>query len=79
MRSEEHVGDAADGTGVDRVEHEDGLVRARLRERVEMVAEPLVRHRDHLDALAAAGADEAILVLDPIDAGAVGRVADVLF
>jgi alkanesulfonate monooxygenase SsuD/methylene tetrahydromethanopterin reductase-like flavin-dependent oxidoreductase (luciferase family) len=35
--------------------------------------------RGHLDALAAAGADEAILVLDPIDAGAVGRVADVLF
>jgi hypothetical protein len=35
--------------------------------------------REHLDALAAAGADEAILVLDPIDAGAVGRVADVLF
>jgi alkanesulfonate monooxygenase SsuD/methylene tetrahydromethanopterin reductase-like flavin-dependent oxidoreductase (luciferase family) len=35
--------------------------------------------RDHLDALGAAGADEAILVLDPIDAGAVGRVADVLF
>jgi alkanesulfonate monooxygenase SsuD/methylene tetrahydromethanopterin reductase-like flavin-dependent oxidoreductase (luciferase family) len=37
------------------------------------------RLRGHLDALAAAGADEAILVLDPIDAGAVGRVADVLF
>jgi alkanesulfonate monooxygenase SsuD/methylene tetrahydromethanopterin reductase-like flavin-dependent oxidoreductase (luciferase family) len=35
--------------------------------------------RGHLDALAAAGADEAILVLDPIDAGAVGRAADVLF
>jgi probable F420-dependent oxidoreductase len=35
--------------------------------------------REQLDALAAAGADEAILVLDPIDAGAVGRVADVLF
>jgi alkanesulfonate monooxygenase SsuD/methylene tetrahydromethanopterin reductase-like flavin-dependent oxidoreductase (luciferase family) len=35
--------------------------------------------RVHLEALAAAGADEAILVLDPIDAGAVGRVADVLF
>jgi len=34
--------------------------------------------REHLDGLAAAGADEAILVLDPIDAGAVGRVADVL-
>jgi alkanesulfonate monooxygenase SsuD/methylene tetrahydromethanopterin reductase-like flavin-dependent oxidoreductase (luciferase family) len=40
---------------------------------------PEERLRDHLDALAAAGADEAILVLDPIDAGAVGRVADVLF
>jgi len=39
----------------------------------------LGRLREHLDALAAAGADEAILVLDPIDAGAVGRVADVLF
>jgi alkanesulfonate monooxygenase SsuD/methylene tetrahydromethanopterin reductase-like flavin-dependent oxidoreductase (luciferase family) len=38
----------------------------------------LDRLREHLDALAAAGADEAILVLDPIDAGAVGRVADVL-
>jgi alkanesulfonate monooxygenase SsuD/methylene tetrahydromethanopterin reductase-like flavin-dependent oxidoreductase (luciferase family) len=31
---------------------------------------------EHLDALAAAGADEAILVLDPIDAGSVARVAD---
>lgn len=39
----------------------------------------LERLRDHLDALAAAGAGEAILVLDPIDAGAVGRVADMLF
>lgn len=39
----------------------------------------LDRLREHLDALAAAGADEAILVLDPIDAGSVGRVADVLF
>jgi len=40
---------------------------------------PHERLREHLDALAAAGADEAILVLDPIDAGAVGRVADALF
>jgi alkanesulfonate monooxygenase SsuD/methylene tetrahydromethanopterin reductase-like flavin-dependent oxidoreductase (luciferase family) len=39
----------------------------------------LERLREQLDGLAAAGADEAILVLDPIDAGAVGRVADVLF
>jgi alkanesulfonate monooxygenase SsuD/methylene tetrahydromethanopterin reductase-like flavin-dependent oxidoreductase (luciferase family) len=34
---------------------------------------------EHVDALAVAGADEAILVLDPIDAAAVGRVADALF
>jgi alkanesulfonate monooxygenase SsuD/methylene tetrahydromethanopterin reductase-like flavin-dependent oxidoreductase (luciferase family) len=50
--------------------------------RGERPAESAVAHerlREHLDALAAAGADEAILVLDPIDAGAVGRVADVLF
>ena len=40
---------------------------------------PHGRLASHLDALAAAGADEAILVLDPIDAGSVGRVADVLF
>ena len=40
---------------------------------------PHERLASHLDALAAAGADEAILVLDPIDAGAVGRVADALF
>jgi alkanesulfonate monooxygenase SsuD/methylene tetrahydromethanopterin reductase-like flavin-dependent oxidoreductase (luciferase family) len=40
---------------------------------------PVEQLREHLDALAAAGADEAILVLDPIDAGAVGRTADVLF
>ncbi len=32
----------------------------------------------HLDALAAAGADEAILVLDPIDAASVGRAADTI-
>ena len=38
----------------------------------------LERLREHLDGLAAAGADEAILVLDPIDAGSVGRVADTL-
>jgi alkanesulfonate monooxygenase SsuD/methylene tetrahydromethanopterin reductase-like flavin-dependent oxidoreductase (luciferase family) len=37
---------------------------------------PLERLREHLDAL---GADEAILVLDPIDAASVGRVADLLF
>jgi alkanesulfonate monooxygenase SsuD/methylene tetrahydromethanopterin reductase-like flavin-dependent oxidoreductase (luciferase family) len=37
---------------------------------------PLERLRAHLDAL---GADEAILVLDPIDAAAVARVADTLF
>lgn len=37
---------------------------------------PHERLREHLDAL---GADEAILVLDPIDAESVGRVADVLF
>ena len=34
--------------------------------------------RGHLEALAAAGADEAILVIDPIDAASVGRVADAL-
>jgi alkanesulfonate monooxygenase SsuD/methylene tetrahydromethanopterin reductase-like flavin-dependent oxidoreductase (luciferase family) len=38
----------------------------------------LSRLREHLDGLAAAGADEAILVLDPIDAAAVGRAADAL-
>jgi hypothetical protein len=37
---------------------------------------PLERLREHLDAL---GADEAILVLDPIDATSVGHVADTLF
>jgi alkanesulfonate monooxygenase SsuD/methylene tetrahydromethanopterin reductase-like flavin-dependent oxidoreductase (luciferase family) len=50
--------------------------------RGERPTESAVAHerlREHLDALAAADADEAILVLDPIDAGAVGRVADVLF
>jgi len=50
--------------------------------RGERPAESAVPHdrlREHLDALAAAGADEAILVLDPVDAGAVGRVADALF
>ena len=34
--------------------------------------------REHLRALDAAGADEAILVLDPIDEHSVTRVADVL-
>jgi len=34
--------------------------------------------RDHLVGLAAAGADEAILVLDPITAGSVAAVADAL-
>ena len=50
--------------------------------RGERPAESAVAHdrlREHLGALAAAGAAEAILVLDPIDVGAVGRVADVLF
>ena len=50
--------------------------------RGERATESAVAHerlREHLDALAEAGADEAILVLDPIDAGAVGRVADALF
>jgi alkanesulfonate monooxygenase SsuD/methylene tetrahydromethanopterin reductase-like flavin-dependent oxidoreductase (luciferase family) len=37
---------------------------------------PLERLRDHLAALPA---EEAILVLDPIDAGSVARVAEVLF
>jgi hypothetical protein len=37
---------------------------------------PVERLREHLDALCA---DEAILVLDPIDAASVGRVADLLF
>ena len=36
------------------------------------------RIRDHLVGLAAAGADEAILVLDPITAGSVAAVADAL-
>ena len=36
------------------------------------------RLKDHLDALAQAGADEAILVLDPIDEPAVVGVADAL-
>jgi alkanesulfonate monooxygenase SsuD/methylene tetrahydromethanopterin reductase-like flavin-dependent oxidoreductase (luciferase family) len=34
--------------------------------------------REHLEALAEAGADEAILVLDPIDERSVARVADAL-
>ena len=34
--------------------------------------------RAHLDGLAAAGADEAILVLDPIDARSVARVAETI-
>ena len=33
----------------------------------------------HLEALAEAGADEAILVLDPIDAATVERVAAMIF
>jgi alkanesulfonate monooxygenase SsuD/methylene tetrahydromethanopterin reductase-like flavin-dependent oxidoreductase (luciferase family) len=37
---------------------------------------PHERLREHLEAL---GADEAILVLDPIDAASVERVADLLF
>jgi alkanesulfonate monooxygenase SsuD/methylene tetrahydromethanopterin reductase-like flavin-dependent oxidoreductase (luciferase family) len=45
-------------------------------ERPEANGVPHERLREHLDAL---GADEAILVLDPIDAGSVGRVADLLF
>jgi alkanesulfonate monooxygenase SsuD/methylene tetrahydromethanopterin reductase-like flavin-dependent oxidoreductase (luciferase family) len=40
---------------------------------------PLERLPVHLAALERAGADEAILVLDPIDAASVARVADVLF
>jgi len=32
----------------------------------------------HLEELAAAGADEAILVLDPITADSVGHVAEIL-
>jgi alkanesulfonate monooxygenase SsuD/methylene tetrahydromethanopterin reductase-like flavin-dependent oxidoreductase (luciferase family) len=39
----------------------------------------LERLPEHLAALAAAGADEAILVLDPIDAQSVARVAAAIF
>jgi alkanesulfonate monooxygenase SsuD/methylene tetrahydromethanopterin reductase-like flavin-dependent oxidoreductase (luciferase family) len=40
---------------------------------------PLERLPAHLEELAGAGADEAILVLDPIDAVSVTRVAETLF
>lgn len=44
----------------------------------EAPAVPVERLRDHLDALAAAGADEAILVLDPITEGSIAAVAEAL-